>query len=47
MSLDYLLRRTIECGAKLYSPAKEAYGMLKEAIVEGKAWSLRGIMKPA
>ena len=32
MSLDYLLGGLIERAAELYSPCKEAYGMLKEAV---------------
>ena len=35
VSLHYLLRGTIERGADLYSPCKEAYGMLKNAMVGG------------
>ena len=35
VSLHYLLRRTIERGADLYSPCKEAYDMLKNAMVGG------------
>ena len=35
VSLHYLLRGTIEQGADLYSPCKEAYGMLKNAMVGG------------
>ena len=31
VSLHYLLRGAVECGTELYSPGKEAYGMLKEA----------------
>jgi len=33
--LHYLLRGAIERGAELYSPGKEAYEMLKEAVVGG------------
>ena len=33
VSLHYLLRGTIERGANLYSPCKEAYDMLKNAMV--------------
>ncbi|KAL9950200.1 hypothetical protein ACROYT_G042671 [Oculina patagonica] len=33
VSLHYLLRGSIERGAELYSPCKEAYEMLKEAVV--------------
>ena len=33
--LHYLLRGTVERGADLYSPCKEAYGMLKNAMVGG------------
>ena len=35
VSLHYLLRGTIERGAELYSPSKEAYDMLKNAMVGG------------
>ena len=35
VSLHYLLRGTIERGADLYSPCKEAYGLLKNAMVGG------------
>ena len=35
VSLHYLLRGTIERGADLYSPCKEAYDMLKNAMVGG------------
>ena len=35
MSLHYLLRRAIERGSELYNPSKEAYKMLKEAVVGG------------
>ena len=35
VSLHYLLRGTIERGADLYSPCKEAYDMLKNAMVRG------------
>jgi len=35
VSLHYLLRGTIERGAELYSPSKEAYAMLKNAMVGG------------
>ena len=35
VSLHYLLRGTIERGADLYSPGKEAYDMLKNAMVGG------------
>ncbi|KAL9982461.1 hypothetical protein ACROYT_G004507 [Oculina patagonica] len=35
VSLHYLLRGSIERGAELYSPSKEAYEMLKEAVVGG------------
>jgi len=37
VSLHYLLRGSIERGAELYSPCKEAYGMLKEAVVGGQS----------
>ena len=37
VSLHYLLRRSIERGAELYSPCKEAYGMLKEAVIGGQS----------
>ena len=33
VNLHYLLRETIELGAEPYSPCKEAYAMLKEAVV--------------
>jgi len=35
VSLHYLLRGTIERGAELYSPSKEAYAMLKNTMVGG------------
>ena len=35
VSLHYLLRGAIERNAELYSPSKEAYHMLKEAVVGG------------
>ena len=35
VSLHYLLRGAIERNAELYSPSKEAYCMLKEAVVGG------------
>ena len=35
VSLHYLLRGCVERGADLYSPDKEAYEMLKEAVVGG------------
>ena len=35
VSLHYLLRGAIERNAELYSPSKEAYEMLKEAVVGG------------
>ena len=35
VSLHYLLRGCVERGAELYSPCKEAYEMLKEAVVGG------------
>ena len=35
VSLHYLLRGCVERGADLYSPCKEAYEMLKEAVVGG------------
>ena len=35
VNLHYNLRRTIERGADLYSPCKEAYDMLKNAMVGG------------
>ena len=37
VSLHYLLRGTIERGANLYSPCKEAYDMLKNAMVDGRS----------
>lgn len=33
VGLHYLLRGSVERGAELYSPCKDAYGMLKEAVV--------------
>ena len=41
VSLCYLLRETIERRADLYSPCKEAYAMLKEAVVGGESWVFR------
>ena len=35
VNLHYLLRGAVERGAELYSPGKEAYEMLKEAVVRG------------
>ena len=35
VSLHYLLRGTIDRGAELWTPCKEAYEMLKEAMVGG------------
>ena len=35
LSLHYLLRGAVERGAELYAPGKEAYEMLKEAVVGG------------
>ena len=35
VSLHYLLRGTVERGAEMYSPSKEAYDMLKNAMVGG------------
>ena len=35
VSLHYLLRGAVERNAELYSPSKEAYDMLKEAVVGG------------
>ena len=35
VSLHYLLRGTVERGAEMYSPGKEAYDMLKNAMVGG------------
>ena len=35
VSLHYLLRGCVERGADLYSPGKEAYEILKEAVVGG------------
>ena len=37
ISLRYLLRRAVERGAELYSPGKEAYEMLKAAVVGGQS----------
>ena len=37
VSLHYLLRGCVERGAELYSPCKEAYEMLKEAVVGGSS----------
>ena len=42
MSLHYLLRGTIERSAELYSPSKEAYKMLKEAVVGGQSLVFTG-----
>lgn len=33
VSLHYLLKGTINCGANLYSPSEEACEMLKEVVV--------------
>ena len=35
VSLHYLLKGAVERNAELYSPGKEAYDMLKEAVVGG------------
>ena len=35
VSLHYFLRGAVERGAELYTPGKEAYEMLKEAVVGG------------
>jgi len=35
VSLHYLLREAVERGANLYSPGREAYHMLKSAVVGG------------
>ena len=35
VSLHYLLRGAVERGAELYTPDKEAYEMLKEAVIGG------------
>ena len=35
VSLQYLLRGTVALGAEMYSPGKEAYDMLKKAMVGG------------
>ena len=35
--IHYLLRGTLERGAELYSPCKEAYDMLKGAVVDGQS----------
>lgn len=37
MSLDYLLRGTIEGGDGLYNPCKETYEMMKPAVVGGQS----------
>ena len=37
VSLHYLSRGTKERGAELYSPCKEAYAILKEAVVGGQS----------
>ena len=37
VNLHYLLRSTIEQGAELYSPCKEASAMLQEAVVGGQS----------
>lgn len=42
VSLHYLFRVTTERGAELYSPCKEAYGMLKEAVVGGRSLVFKG-----
>ena len=35
VNLHYLLRGAVERGAELHAPGKEAYEMLKEAVVGG------------
>ena len=37
VSLHYLLRGITEWGTELYSPYKEAYGMLKDTAVGGQS----------
>ena len=37
VSMHYLLKGSIERGGELYSPGKEAYEMLKDAVMGGKA----------
>ena len=37
VSLHYLLRGSVERGAELYSPCKEVYGMLEEAVSSGQS----------
>ena len=37
MSLHCVLRGTIDQGTELYSPCKEAYAMLREAVVGGQS----------
>ena len=41
VSLHYLLRGAIERGADLYAPSKEAYEMLKAAVVGGPSLVFR------
>ena len=41
VSLHYLLRESVEQGAELYSPSKEAYEMLKAAVVGGPSIMLK------
>ena len=45
VSLHYLLRGCVERGADLYSPCKEAYEMLKEAVVGGPSLFSQDTMK--
>ena len=45
VSLHYLLRGSIERGTELYSPSKEAYNMLKAAVVGGQSLVFTGYHK--
>ena len=45
VSLHYLLRESVERGAELYSPPKEAYMMLKGPFVGGPSLVSCGITK--
>jgi len=46
VSLHYLLRGAVERGTELYSPGKEAYEMLKEAVVAISGERLEDIVRP-
>jgi len=46
VSLHYLLRGAVERGTELYSPGKEAYEMLKEAVVAISGERLKDIVRP-